>query len=475
VYLGLGSNLGDRADMLQEARSRLAGLRGTRLTSSSRVYVTAPVGGPEQDEFLNQVVELRTTLTPRELLDACRAIEAALGRERRERWGPRTIDVDVLWYHGLPVRQEDLQVPHPRMEQRRFVLEPLAELAPDLVLSSGNTVGQALAGVKDQQVRLLTEAEQGTAPLRSGVVAVDFKAMQVEIRELAEKKGGVILAHNYQRPEVQDVADMTGDSLGLSRQAAASKARMIVFCGVHFMAETAAMLAPDRPVIMPDPNAGCPMAEMVDVEGLQALKAEHPEAVVVSYVNTTAAVKALSDICCTSANAADVLRSVPTSREVIFTPDQNLGRWAAKQAGREVILWPGFCPTHVWIKVSHVEAARAAHPAAKVVVHPECDPEVSAIADAVESTSGMVRFCQKDDAKEYLIGTECGMIHRLTRDCPGKTFYPITEIAVCRNMKLTTLDKVLAALRNEGPVVTVDPETRAKALKAVQRMIEVGA
>ncbi len=301
------------------------------------------------------------------------------------------------------------------------------------------------------------------------------KHCTTEIRELAEKKGAVILAHNYQRPEVQDVADITGDSLGLSRQAAASKAKMIVFCGVHFMAETAAMLSPDRPVILPDLGAGCPMAEMVDVEGLQALKAEHPEAMVVSYVNTTAAVKALSDICCTSANAADVLRSVPAGREIIFTPDQNLGRWAAKQAGREVILWPGFCPTHVWIKVEHVEAARAAHPGAKVVVHPECDPEVSAIADAVESTSGMVRFCQKDDAREYLIGTECGMIHRLTKDCPGKTFYPVTEIAVCRNMKLITLDKVLAALKNEGPVVAVDPDTRSKALKAVQRMIELGA
>jgi quinolinate synthase len=474
VYLGLGSNLGDREALLEEARSRLAGLRGTRLTSSSRVYVTVPVGGPEQGDFLNQVVELRTTLSPRELLQACQAIEADLGRERRERWGPRSIDVDILWYHGLPVSEEDLQVPHPRLEERRFVLEPLAELAPDLVLSSGSTVRQALEGVQRQQVRLLRGAEQGAVRTRSSAEAVDVTAMQAEIRELAERKGAVILAHNYQRPEVQDVADITGDSLGLSRQAAASKAKMIVFCGVHFMAETAAMLAPDRPVILPDLNAGCPMAEMVDVEGLQALKSQHPEAVVVSYVNTTAAVKALSDICCTSANAADVLKSVPAGREIIFTPDRNLGTWAAKQAGRDVIVWPGFCPTHVWIKVSHVQAAKAAHPSAKVVVHPECDPEVSAMADAVESTSGMVRFCQKDEAKEYLIGTECGMIHRLTKDCPGKTFYPITEIAVCRNMKLITLDKVLAALQNEGPVVTVDPDTRARALKAVQRMVEVG-
>jgi len=169
------------------------------------------------------------------------------------------------------------------------------------------------------------------------------------------------------------------------------------------------------------------------------------------------------------------LQSVPRDREIIFTPDENLGSWAAKKAGREVILWRGFCPTHVWIKLSDVEAARAAHPDAKVVVHPECRPEVSAVADAVESTSGMIRFCREDDAKEYLIGTELGMLYRLSKDCPGKVFHPVTEVSVCRNMKMTTLDKVLAALRTEGPVVTVDPVIRAKALKAVQRMVEVEA
>jgi quinolinate synthase len=239
------------------------------------------------------------------------------------------------------------------------------------------------------------------------------------------------------------------------------------------MAETAAILAPDKPVVLPELKAGCPMADMVDVEGLQALKKEHPGAVVVSYVNTTAAVKAISDMCCTSANAAKIVQSIPADREVIFTPDENLGAWAAKKAGRELILWPGFCPTHNWIRVSDVEAARATHPGAKVVVHPECRPEVSAIADAVESTSGMIRFCREDNAREYLIGTELGMLYRLSQDCPGKTFYPVTEVAVCQNMKMTTIDKVLAALRSEGPVVTVDPETRAKALSAVERMLEV--
>jgi quinolinate synthase len=283
---------------------------------------------------------------------------------------------------------------------------------------------------------------------------MDHSAMQAEIRRLAKEKGAVILAHNYQRPEVQDVADYVGDSLGLSRKAAATKAEMTVFCGVHFMAETAVILAPERPVILPDMEAGCPMADMVDVEGLEALKAEHPGAVVVSYVNTSAAVKAVSDICCTSANAVDIVRSIPADKEIIFTPDRNLGSWAAQRAGRWLIVWPGFCPTHGLIDVEDVELAKVAHPGAKVVVHPECEADVVALADAVESTSGMIRFCREDDAREYIIGTELGMLYRLEKDCPGKTFYPLTQLSVCPNMKLITLDKVQRAL---------------------ERMVEVGA
>jgi quinolinate synthase len=475
VYLGLGSNQGDREAMLREARALLAGLPSTKVSAESGIYVTAPMGGPEQGDFFNQVVELETALAPRELLEAVLSIEGSLGRERAVRWGPRNIDIDILWYHDFSCADADLEVPHPRMEERRFVLEPLAELAPDLVLDSGRTVKEALSRVQEQEVTPLRRETGGATGGRSVGAPMDFSTLQAEIRTLAETKGAVILAHNYQRPEVQDVADITGDSLGLSRAAASSEAQLIVFCGVHFMAETAAMLAPDRPVILPDLNAGCPMSDMVDVEGLESLKEEHPEAVVVSYVNTSAAVKALSDVCCTSANAAQIMQSVPADREIIFTPDKNLGLWAAKKAGREVILWPGFCPTHVWIKTSDVEAARAAHPEAKVVVHPECEPEVSEMADAVLSTSGMIRFCREDDAKEYLIGTELGMLYRLSKDCPGKTFYPVSEVSVCRNMKLTTLDKVLEALRSEGPVITVDPEIRARALRAVERMVEVGA
>lgn len=302
---------------------------------------------------------------------------------------------------------------------------------------------------------------------------MDYSAIEAEIRELASERQAVILAHNYQRPEVQDVADYRGDSLGLSQRAARSPARMIVFCGVDFMAETAAILAPERKVVIPEPRAGCPMAAMVDVEGLLALKAEHPGAAVVSYVNTTAAVKAVSDICCTSANVVRVIQSIPVGRKIIFTPDCNLGSWAAKKSGRELILWPGFCPTHDLITVQDVLKAKTDHPQAKVVVHPECRPEVTAMADAVESTSGMIRFCREDSASEFLIGTELGMIYRLSKDIPEKRFYPVTDVSVCPNMKLTTLDKVLRALKNESPVVSVPQDVRERALCAVQRMIEV--
>ncbi len=473
AFIGLGSNQGESECILGRAVDMLASLPGTRVTGSSGLYRTAPIGGPEQPDFLNQVVEVETSLSPHDLLHRGLSIERALGRERTVRWGPRTVDVDILWYHGSSVVDSELEIPHPRMEERRFVLEPLAELAPELVLPSGRTVVQALALVQEQAVGRHEVRDQRQSMARSDRSHMDYAALHAEIRELAREKQAVILAHNYQRPEVQDVADILGDSLWLSRQAAATDARMIVFCGVHFMAETAAILAPDRPVILPEPQAGCPMADMVDVEGLERLKAAHPQAAVVSYVNTTAAVKAVSDICCTSANAVRVVETIPRDQEIIFTPDRNLGAWVAKQTGREMILWPGFCPTHELIEVEDVERARAAHPGAKVVVHPEARSEVAAVADAVESTSGMIRFCREDPAEEFIVGTETGMIYRLSQDVPGKRFYPVTKMAVCPNMKLTTLEKVRDALRAEGPVVSVAPEVRQQALQAVLRMIEV--
>ncbi len=472
AYLGLGSNQGHSEEILDRAVALLETLPHTRLTAVSGTYRTAPVGGPEQDDFLNLVVEVQTSLPPRDLLGETQRIERALGRERVVRWGPRTLDVDILWYHGSSAADEVLELPHPRMEERRFVLEPLAELAPQLVLPSGRTVVQALALVQAQAVERHGDEIRRQAARRGGS-QMDHLALQAEIRELAREKRAIILAHNYQRAEVQDVADVHGDSLGLSQKAATTDARLIVFCGVHFMAETAAILAPDRSVILPEARAGCPMADMVDVEGLQALKDEHPNAVVVSYVNTSAAVKAISDICCTSANAVRVVKSIPPDREIIFTPDRNLGAWAAAQSGRSLILWPGFCPTHELIQVSDLEAARAEHPGAKVVVHPESPPEVSALADAVESTSGMIRFCRDDPGREFIIGTETGMLYRLSQDVPGKCFYPVTREAVCPHMKLTTLAKLRDALANEAPLVSVPAEVQRKALLAVQRMIEV--
>jgi quinolinate synthase len=241
------------------------------------------------------------------------------------------------------------------------------------------------------------------------------------------------------------------------------------------MAETAAILAPDRKVVFPEPRAGCPMAAMVDPRGLTELRSQHPDAVVVSYVNTSAAVKALSDICCTSANAPQVVESIPSDREIIFTPDCNLGTWVMEKTGRSMILWQGYCPTHDLITPDDILSAKQLHPAAKVVVHPECRPDITVLADAVESTSGMIRFCREDNAEEYIIGTEMGMIHRLSVDVPGKRYYLASEAAICPTMKLTTLRKAIEALRAEAPVVTVPEDIRTKALVAVQRMVEIGS
>lgn len=294
-----------------------------------------------------------------------------------------------------------------------------------------------------------------------------------EIKRLKEEREAVILAHNYQRPEVQDVADYVGDSLELSQRAAKTDAKVIVFCGVHFMAESATILSPDKIVLLPEKFAGCPMADMVTAEALRAKKAEHPDATVVCYVNSSAEVKAESDICCTSANAVKVVESLENDK-ILFIPDRNLGHYvASKVKGKEIILWEGFCVTHERVTADDVQRARDAHPKALVVVHPECRPDVVAAADHVASTSGILRFARESDQEEFIIGTEMGVLHRLSQENPGKRFYTLSTGMVCPNMKMTTLDKVLIALRDMKWQIEVDAETRVKAQNALRKMLEI--
>ncbi len=293
-----------------------------------------------------------------------------------------------------------------------------------------------------------------------------------DIMELKEKRRAVILAHNYQLGEIQDIADFVGDSLELSQNAAQTDAKVIVFCGVHFMAETASILCPDKTVLLPDLNAGCPMANMITAEQLVEEKKKHPKATVVCYVNSTAAVKAESDICCTSANAIRVVESVPGD-DILFIPDQYLGHYVSTKTNKNLVLWPGFCPTHARILPEHIARLKQEHPDAKVVVHPECRPGVIAMADEVLSTGGMVRYARSQDFHEMIVGTEIGIVHRLRKENPGKRFIPVSEQAVCPNMKLITLEKVLWSLEELFPEVTVPEEIRAKAKRAVDRMLEV--
>jgi quinolinate synthase len=307
----------------------------------------------------------------------------------------------------------------------------------------------------------------------------ELNALQQELRRLAEERDVVILAHNYQRPEVQDAADFTGDSLELSRIAAADPHQVILFCGVHFMAETAYILAPQKTVLMPDKRAGCPMADMVTVHGLRELKAQHPDAVVVAYVNTSADIKAEADVCCTSANAVPIVERFPKDQKIIFVPDRNLGDYVARQTGREetMILWQGWCHVHDDFRAAEIEELRAANPGAVLMAHPESRREVLEIADAVTSTSGMLRYPAGSDASTFIVATETGLLHRLGTLYPGKRFIPASSRAICPNMKLTTLEKCIATLGDEWDdvldhEVSVGEHIRVKALRAVERMIE---
>ena len=294
------------------------------------------------------------------------------------------------------------------------------------------------------------------------------------IARLKRDRGAVILAHNYQPPEIQDIADHLGDSLDLSRLAQGIDERVIIFCGVHFMAETAAILSPDKTVILPDPSAGCPMADMLSLEDLLSLEKEHPGAAVVMYVNSTAEIKAHTDICCTSANAVRVVEAIPDGKEILFGPDKHLGAWVQKQTGREMIIWRGYCPSHQKILPAHIEELQERYPDAVVMVHPEVHPEVSRMADEVLGTGGMIRFAGEARAKTFIVGTEAGMVYRLSTLYPEKEFIAASSQAICRNMKKITLEKVLSSLEEMEPVVTVPEEIADRARRPIERMIEIG-
>ncbi|MDR4509300.1 MAG: quinolinate synthase NadA [Candidatus Brocadiaceae bacterium] len=294
-----------------------------------------------------------------------------------------------------------------------------------------------------------------------------------KIIALKKKRNAVILAHNYQRGEVQDIADFAGDSLGLSQQAANTKADIIVFCGVHFMAETASILCPDKMVLLPDEHAGCPMANMITLKQLKIKKSELPDAKVVCYVNSTAAIKAESDICCTSSNAMKIVSSIPKEQEILFIPDKSLGGYVSSQLNRPMILWEGYCPTHHRILAEHMRKMKEDHPNARLVVHPECTPDVIALANHVASTSGIAKYCRESDAREFVIGTEIGLLHRLRKENPEKQFYATSSLADCSNMKLINLEKVLWALEDLDFQVKVPDDIAAKARIAIQKMLDL--
>jgi len=298
-------------------------------------------------------------------------------------------------------------------------------------------------------------------------------SLKKQIRELLKERNAVLLAHNYMRDEVQEIADITGDSLGLSIEASKTQADVIVFCGVHFMAESAAILSPDKKTLLPRPDAGCPMADMISAEGLEELKAKHPGAPVVTYVNSTAEVKAHSDICCTSANATKVVKSLP-DKKIIFAPDRNLGRFIAKSIpDKEFIYWDGYCPTHERMTVEAVLAKKTEYPDAVFICHPECAPEVTALADHACSTSAMYDYCRTSPARQIIIGTEAGILYRLRIENPDKEFILASPALLCPNMKLTSLEDILYSLQTMTPVITVPEDIRIKAKQALDRMLAV--
>jgi quinolinate synthase len=313
-----------------------------------------------------------------------------------------------------------------------------------------------------------------------------YARLQEEIRHLARERNAVIIAHNYERPEVQDVADFVGDSLGLSREAAKTEADVIVFCGVHFMAETAAVLSPQKTVLLPDLAAGCSLAATISADQLRDWKSEHPGAVVVSYVNTTAEVKAESDYCCTSGNAVEIVNSIPADKEILFLPDMFLGAHVRRISGRKNMhVWMGECHVHAGIDPEDIRLQRAKHPGAEFLIHPECGCATSVVESVsagdidpagvqILSTEGMIKRPKTSPNDEFIVATEVGILHRLRRENPKKTFYPANPDAVCAFMKVTTLPKVLRSLQRMEHRITVPPEIAARARRAIERMVAIG-
>ncbi len=309
------------------------------------------------------------------------------------------------------------------------------------------------------------------------MTTAEITTMQDEVRALARDRGAVILAHNYQLPEVQDAADYVGDSLGLSQQAAATDADAIAFCGVHFMAETAAILCPEKTILIPDPDAGCSLAASITAEQLREWKAEHPGAVVVSYVNTTAEVKAESDYCCTSGNAKAVIEAIPAGREILFLPDMFLGIWLERVTGRKLTIWLGECHVHAGIRPADIDRWTN-ETDAELLVHPECGCASQCMAFGngrthILSTEGMVRFAKESPKQRFLVATETGILHRLHKEALGKRFEAVSERAICKYMKMITLEKLRDSLRDWKHVVTVPPETAERARGAIERMLAI--
>jgi quinolinate synthase len=308
----------------------------------------------------------------------------------------------------------------------------------------------------------------------SSRIQADIEKLQQQGAALKEKLNAIILVHNYQIPEIQQIADIRGDSLELSRVAAETDADVIVFCGVLFMAETAAILSPDKKVLLPVKDAGCPMADMITVDGVRKLRAENPGAPVVCYVNSSAEVKAESDVCCTSANAIEVVNSLDEDRAILL-PDKHLARYVAEHSDKEIIAYQGFCPTHARLSVEDVVKAKKEHPDAMFVAHPECRWDVLQLADHVTSTSGTFRYAQESSALEFIIGTETGMLYMLHQENPGKRFYPAAELMTCPNMKMNTLEHVIEAMEEMKYLITVEKNVRERARKCLDKMLAVGA